>query len=86
MTIEKCLDISTMHVRRETMNPASLNHYFIAEYGYGAFFYVPDLSETDEETPPDLRAVLQFAKANDCYLVRLDCDGEVYDELKTYDW
>ena len=86
MTIEKCLDISTCHVKRETMNPASANKYCITEYEYGAFFYVPDLEDIEKDTPSDLRDVLQFAKDNNCYLVRLDSVGEVYDGLETYDW
>ena len=83
MTPLKYLDISTTHVKRETMNPVSL-HHLIAEYEYGAFFYVPD--ELDDECPPDLAAVLRFAKDNDCTLVRLDSDGGTFAELETYDW
>lgn len=82
----KYLDISTAHVTRETMDQASLNPYFIAEYEYGAFFYVPDGEDIAEDTRPDLAAVLQFAKDNDCTLVRFDCDGGSFAELETYDW
>ena len=82
-TPSKYLDVCTAHVRQETMNPG-LNPYFIAEYEYGAFFYVP--LEIEADTPEDLAAVLRLAKANGCTLVRLDCDGESYAELETYDW
>ena len=84
MTPHKYLDVSTAHVRKETLNPAGLNPYFIAEYEYGAFFYVP--ADIDEDTPEDLAAVLQFALDNNCALVRFDCDGGILEELVTYDW
>lgn len=84
MNPPKYLDVSTSHVKQETMNPVGLNPYFIAEYEYGAFFYVP--ADIDEDIPEDLAAVLQFALDNDCELVRFDCGGETFEELKTYDW
>ena len=68
------------------MEDADSLSYFIAAYEYGAFFYVPDLEDIEKDTPSDLRDVLQFAKDNNCYLVRLDSVGEVYDGLETYDW
>lgn len=79
----KYLDVSTWHVKEETMS-SPFQQYLVAEYEYGAFFYVPD--EFEPDTPPDLVAVLQFAKDNNCTLVRFDSDGGTFAELKTYDW
>lgn len=84
-TPHKYLDISTGHLQQSTMNPPA-NCHLIAEYNFGAFYSVPDLEDMDEDTPPDLAAVFEFARAKDCWLVRFDSIADVFDELKTYDW
>lgn len=83
--MNKYLELSTGHVRQETMNPPCLNH-LIAAYGYGAFYYVPDLDDMDDDTPQDLKDVFEFARAQDCHLIQFDSFSDVFEELKTYDW
>lgn len=84
-TPQKYLDISTGHLQQSTLNPPHPG-YLIAEYQHGAFYYVPDLENMYEDTPSDLAAVFEFARANDCWLIRFDSIADVFDELPTYDW
>lgn len=86
MSIYTCLDLSTCHVRKETMDPVCRTH-LLADYEYGAIYYVPS-SELglDPDTPQDLAVVLGYAMGKGCALVRLDADGETLDDLPTYDW
>ena len=88
MPLLKYLDLSTLHVRAETLNPSAAKGFLVAEYDYGAIYNVPgeDLEEYLAEVPEDLAIVLRYAKAQGCNLVRLDCDADVIDDLPTYHW
>ena len=58
----------------------------IAVYKYGAFLYVPE-DDIEPHFPHDLWQLLNYAKYNDCLIVRLDADGDIVaDGLPRYDW
>jgi len=58
----------------------------VQEYMYGWRIWVD--AEHDFETPevcPNIIALLDIAKENECKWLVLDCDGEQYD-LPTFEW
>lgn len=81
MAINKYLDISTGHLTDETLR--NLAHHVISEYDYGCFIFVPD--EIDDECPPDLIAVIEYAKKEGCTIIRFDRDGDEIDALPIFD-
>lgn len=86
----KCLDISTSHLKEETLNSLSENKMPYS-YGYkeGVFISVPDknivLAE-EYDFPIDLGILLKYAWESDVSLIRLDSDGEVIKNLPVYKW
>lgn len=50
-----------------------------AEIPYGWMLYCQD--DRPDDTPDDLWACMQYAKANDCDWVRFDCDQDPYEDL-----
>lgn len=97
--IGKYLDVSTAHVKRETMQDITdtgRSRYeitnrkwlpVIAVYPEGAFLWVSEEPETDNPNlPEELKRLLKIARAQDCYLIRLDADGDIIPGLLTYDW
>lgn len=84
--------ISTSHIELETMNRLSYSRipgFMSAEYDEGVFIYVPNPAPDD--CPVGLKAVVDWYNENyteseiDCWL-RLDSQGDVIEELPTYDW
>lgn len=92
LPIFKLMEISTVHITPET------NEYLMAmiedddfmlhlfHTGYGFLISVPYDDALCTDLPQDLKCCLEFACENDCKWLQLDCDGEVVDELKEYDW
>ena len=92
------LDLSTCHVRQETM--AALGVYesgahdmgwpamTIASYECGAFITVPSemSNEQMDALPSDLEEVLSWARAAGATLVRLNADGAIDPDLPTFEW
>lgn len=87
--IEPLICLSTLHLTKETCDVISTpdqtpTHWpIVYPNEYGAFVYVN--GDQFYGGPPDLAAVLQFARANDIVWIKFDPDGSVIDELKTYD-
>lgn len=93
------LDLSTGHLRRETMD--YLSNYdqgtccalgwpamSIAPYMHGCFVTVPG-EMTDEQMdalPSDLEEVLSYARSKQASVVRFDSDGDEIDDLHIYGW
>lgn len=86
----KYLDISTSHLKEETLNNLSENKMpYSYDYKEGVFISVPDKSILGNEIynlSSDLVALLEYAWKNDVLLIRLDTDGEVMDDLPIYEW
>ena len=84
MSIEKILVLSTSHIPERVYNYiVSKNATFSRDEG-------DILSDTDLDTireeHPNLDQIYQIAKDNFCDWVMFDCDGEVYDEISTFEW
>lgn len=86
----KYLDISTSHLKEETLNSLSENKMpYSYDYKEGIFISVPDKDIIGKEIrnlPSDLVVLLEYAWENDVLLIRLDTDGEVVDDLPVYKW
>lgn len=89
--------MSTCHVSEETSKILSdvdsylpINVYNKTNYGW--FIYLPtnknkkEDAEILKELPKDLALLYVFARANECDVICLDCDGEELDELPIYEW
>lgn len=86
--VEKYLDISTGHISKDTADwldtdPRGIIMHPKGEYGW--FVYAMQ-EELDDDVPLDLVKVLVYAKSIGCVWVILDADGELIDELETFDW
>ena len=86
----KYWDISTSHLKEETLNSLSENKMpYSYDYKEGIFISVPDKDIIGKEIrnlPSDLVVLLEYAWENDVLLIRLDTDGEVVDDLPVYEW
>ncbi len=94
MAVYRYLDLSTCHVTREDMDGlqqavGDTAAPVIAAYPEGVILYVPDDGYAlSDWLSPSLAKILAYARAQDCYLVRLDADGEEIDDpaLDRHDW
>lgn len=92
MSVFKYLDSSTAHISFETntflesvagSNSLGLT---IASYEYGFFVSVPPNPEYHEDVPTDLRNLLDYARTQGCFIVRLDEAADTIDALPTFNW
>jgi len=84
--------ISTAHITREVADRLDSEHQpWCACACYrdvGFFLYLDEPSDMDEPVPQcllDIRDWLTKHNFTDRW-VRLDCDGEIVDDLPAYDW
>lgn len=98
--IRQFLDLSTAHVSlaaRVWLNEqAALNHedgahprcWHVASHVHGWWMHAGASDEvTDMEgVPIDLWPVCTYARANDCYFILFDKDGDQIGGLPVYDW
>lgn len=95
LRIRRHLVISTNHIRPSTAD--LLDHWAlmlpearplgVAEAGYGWFALADPLDgEELEMVPPELRAAIDFARAQGCRWLLLDRDADCVDGLETFDW
>jgi hypothetical protein len=97
--IRKMLDISTAHLPFRFFDPADssawnnvpLHH----ETGYGVMVWVPDdptdinnlgSEEGDDAVPPEIVALWRYARERGCDYIMLDEDGDVLNDLPTWEW
>lgn len=90
--------ISTAHIKQETSAwlTNQKNRYIVAaKYPEGFFVSILDdmydLGETElrityPEVPTELMNTLLWAHRKGYYWVRLDCDGDIIEELPTFEW
>lgn len=86
--IQKLLDISTAHILESTAQwlnntPGDLILYPKAEYGW--FIYTGS-EEFPEDTPEELANAIIYAESLGCHWLVLDRDGEIINELPSFDW
>ena len=84
--IAKYLELSTRHIKKETIEGLSPDKWpYSYRYEEGVFITVDELGYPDG-LPADLRLLIQYAKEHDVLLIRLDCDAEEVEDLPTYEW
>lgn len=90
--IDHILTISTGHMTSDDSKVLrSLEHPLVTHsYEEGDFIIINDL----EEKMPELKKkfsvhfleILRIAKKEHCNIIRIDRDGPVYSDLKTFNW
>lgn len=83
MTVRKFLDISTGHVRPDTMdliNSGAMSSNTLAGE-HGAMLHVPSEPDLNPNHTADLLLIFEYARKHDCDYVLLDGDAELIDEL-----
>lgn len=85
-------EISTVHIPMEVAAALDSEHQewcACAVYrDVGFFLYLNDELGKHDNAPQcliDIRDWLQLRGYTDCW-IRLDCDGEIVDDLPAYDW
>ena len=79
------LEMSTRHISKETAEWLQYHRSGCYQKGdYGWFVWSGDSAREDD--PADLRAVLDFARAERVTWVMLDCDTDAVDGLPTFEW
>lgn len=90
LDIAKMLTISTSHLSEQTFSMLAVYDFTpIVSYNYefGTFIHIPDnLDSYDSTMPRELIKCIEFAKENDCEWLRFDRDGDIIDELQTFEW
>jgi len=97
--IEKSLVVSTAHISEQDKdhleteaetNTAPTLVVYKYEYGY-IIFVGSSIEEIIDDGLTEtyslaLCNLIKLAKDNGCTYLKLDCDGIIYEDLKTFDW
>lgn len=97
LEISKILTISTEHISKEDIDAlekgtdAGWSQLVCYKYEYGDFVYIPSAKDiaglsAGKNLPKYFIKLLQLAAENDCKFLVLDCDADVLDGYKTFDW
>jgi len=97
LEFQKILVLSTAHLTEEDNDFLSNEEYsenldcVIDETPYGWMVHISKnkdelFSEVHRLLSENFRKAMELAFINDCDWVRFDCDGNVVEELKSYDW
>ena len=96
--IEKTLILSTGHVSEHEFNTMQDDDEFpyrVIKHEYGLIVVLTDLEDIGEFVDADsymrghfsnVWSVVKFAENLGCKYINFDQDGEVYEELKEFDW
>ena len=93
----KMLVLSTAHIRRSTSDNFDLLTDDVpdifyekkaptADYGLGWFIPIGPEIEWSHMVSDDLVAIRKLAEAQGCTWIMLDRDGDIIEELPTYEW
>ena len=92
LEIVKLLVVSTAHLSEETVKAIEditsdknvlWDPSFTRDQGW---VFCVDMAGKYEKAPADLQDMIAFAHGQGCDWLMFDCDANVVDELKTYDW
>ncbi len=84
MSIEKILDLSTVHM--SSSNP-EFGDIRAQAHDYGFIVWVRDVSGDDDEKLADwFLPILKEAQRCECTLILFDQDAEIHEGLPTFDW
>ena len=79
---QKIFDISTAHLKIESLRFLSQVCRFEDEYG----FLVSTYSIENENCPEEVRNILVYAEKLGADYVMFDADGERYEQFREFDW
>lgn len=92
MEFTKMLTLSTGHIQESTAKfldneeRQDLVVYQKETYGWFIYLKTEHIQEELKRIPEELAKLIVLAKENDCSWLCLDCDGEVEEELPSFDW
>ena len=91
----KVMDISTGHITKQDGTMLT-DHYLdikgencpiIYDYAEGAFVFCGDKNSINYKSfSCEFNAILKFANEKGYTFVRFDADGEIYPDVKQFDW
>lgn len=91
MVVRKFLDLSTAHLRPETVDLIDGEHSPVLRFPhpdeYGWFIYVDEdwaVEDCSQSAPQDLVECLRYAAKAGCPYILFDCDAEIDEALPTY--
>lgn len=86
LEILKVLCASTSHVKDSDMMEFIENLYASADGEYSTLLYVSEEDCDWKSVSPEIEALYNLCIENDCAYLMLDCDGSVFNGIKTFDW
>lgn len=91
--IERTLVASTAHVSEEEMNLITTEDYgspyAVTPYEEGCYIYLGETAEDKNKLAAhslEFARLVEIARQQNCSYLRLDGDGPVYKDLKTFNW
>ena len=94
--IEKHMVFSTAHITEgdsETLEFEATTNTVpvlgVYRYEYGFYIYISPEKEDDmilEHYSKHFLNLIKIAEKHDCKYLKLDCDGQIFNNLKTFDW
>jgi|LakMenEpi03Aug12_release.lakeMendotaPanAssembly.Ray.scaffolds.fasta_scaffold603030_1 hypothetical protein len=81
MVTFKVLDINSRYFKPCEANSSSIlnREYLIADYGHGAYYIVS--RENDPILPKHINNIMEYARNQGCSQLRVDCDGNEYEQF-----
>lgn len=90
MSVRRYLDVSTEHVPSSLLNQAgglnAIPGVHAYAYDYGTWLIVPSPDGPEKPIPAEILKLWEYARLQDCDVIRLDADGETIDGLPVYEW
>lgn len=98
MAIWKYLDASSAHITREdnallqqTTTSENIPGCYVYPYDCGYFISVYPDSPTEEEKKEsgfseNFFKLVEYARKNECYILRIDADGDDIEEFEVFNW
>jgi hypothetical protein len=78
------LDCSTAHLSPSARTYVDAGEGVASSTPYGWFVYASE--EPDDAVPPDLAAIMAYARSQGAEYVNFDCDASEIDDMPTFDW
>ena len=95
LDITRCLTISTAHISEETNKKLQDEDDKLHDYGdvtvykkeyVGFWIWCERDFDLSDNIPEDLARCINFTRDHNCEWLCLDCEGDIIDELPSYDW
>ena len=60
--------------------------YIVDRFRYGFYVRVPDEEEESDEYSEAFQSLIKIARQKGCTSLKLDCGGEIFEDLETFNW